>query len=200
MNSKQQEMHFRVWQMRQQGLSQQVIAEQLQVSQSTVSTVCKGLDDAEILWQMVQAEEPPVVKSGDPNIDSMEAQARTLQRAQARCGSGTPEFSKRAELIGWLLLKSAQLRQALPNSGKDRTEYHYKAVSGIRPTPRITQMDPSTIDRALLADFELAHRVARLDCPKCGEQVWAKIELDYTNTGPLPESALEYSETEAKDY
>jgi transcriptional regulator with XRE-family HTH domain len=196
--TKENEQRFKIWTLRQSGLSQAAIAEKVGVSQSTVSVVCKFLDDAEIIHQMIEAEESDLVTSGDRNIDALEAQARNLQRAQARCGSGTPEYAKRAELIGWLLLKSAQLRQALPNSGKDRVQYNYKAVSGIRPSPRVKQMDTKTIDRALLQDFELAHRVAKLECSECGAEVWAKIDVNY-NTEPLPESPVDYSKEDVEE-
>jgi hypothetical protein len=194
---KEQERRFEIWKARQEGLSQSAIAEQLGVAQSTVSAICLWLEDAEVFCQMIEAEQP-ITQTGDPNIDGLQLQARNLQRAQARCAGGSPEYAKRSEQIGWLLLKAAQLKSVMPDSGQNRSSYEYRAVTGLRPMARVTQMNAATIDPDLLREFGAARRVTRLECSKCGAENWAKIDLDY-DAAPLAESPVNYGRDEAEE-
>jgi transcriptional regulator with XRE-family HTH domain len=172
---KERERRFAVWQLRQKGLSQTAIAEQLQVSQSTVSTICQFLDDSEVLRQMIEAEEQPIELSGNPNIDAMEREARSLERTKARVKPDSKLYLQQSEHIGWLRLKAEELRQTQPNQGA-KTHYEFRASSPILQTPSIKLN--MTIDPELREDFVSAGRVFELACPTCAAPVWA--QLDYS--------------------
>jgi hypothetical protein len=188
--SKELELRFRVWQLRRQGFSQSAIAEQLGLSQSSISHVCGVLEDFDALQRMIAAEEPSAPKTGHHELDQMVEEAARLKRELARMSPSTQAYHKRSVQRDWLLLKVGMMRAALPNTAA-KCKYAYRARSGVMDTPIIRQMD-SNIAAASLADYKAANRVVVLDCV-CGKQVFGSISWQPS------EVAVDYEKPEDVD-
>ena len=190
------ERRFEVWKAKQGGADPGTIAAQLNVAPSIISKDLQWIEAAETFSRMVSAEQP-VALCGDPSIDALENQAKSLERGQAAMRPDSEEFLKRSEQIGWLRLKAGTLRQRLPNHGQTQpVKYEFSSVSGqfvVDVAPISPNFDPD-----LLAEAMRWGRIRAIPCPcNCGKEVFVKLHdlRAFVATQPGWEITHEFIET-----